>query len=650
MAAESVGLAASVAGLVSLGLQVTGGIFKYVDAFENRQEDLEFVRQQNEVLRATLEAINESVVDQNPSPELTATIHDSMKLFKKELDKIENLYPKLVDSGGSGWTSRLDNRRKRFTYPFKRPKVQELGQQLQKAGTTLQLTLNAIDLRISTQHTASLAAMELSVRGVSSETQRIRSGLSAIEAPIVEIRDQVSTTHGAIETCTQLLLSKYGTISNQTQETSNLVQGLAELLSKQQQEAYKQHQETIKTIERLVGQTKRDYGPDHVPAAVVRRLADKPALLNEVGNAVQTFEQAQDQAMALTMAPRPSRNRTQITGRKKRRIAVGFNYTGLTHVLKTAINMSFALTYGAGGFSISPSFACNPTVDDKLDPAFRIVALIGYGLKYLDEGTEHVLITGMKRLIRLFDDGKVCPTAVNKWNQTLMHWAISSIDPNPDRRGSSSTGPFVELVQTLMSYGVAPFTYDTRAILEILLSAGDHSLLDYRDAYGLTALESAMILSSKFCVNGTDIQRCYDYECNCLRRDASEIKSINEKQATLLETLEDLVLEFEDKAVDYLGVDSPSTQGSFQEFWSACWEVRMNEERTKLRDKELKEAEENGAQANDMRNWGPQREVKDENPYNKRTDLKYWLDELDKICPEYSEPWPEELCRVSEVP
>lgn len=42
--AEALGLAASVAGLLSLGLQVTGGVARYLDVLENRQKELASVK------------------------------------------------------------------------------------------------------------------------------------------------------------------------------------------------------------------------------------------------------------------------------------------------------------------------------------------------------------------------------------------------------------------------------------------------------------------------------------------------------------------------------------------------------------------------------------------------------------------------------
>lgn len=121
-----------------------------------------------------------------------------------------------------------------------------------------------------------------------------------------------------------------------------------------------------------------------------------------------------------------------------------------------------------------------------------------------------------------------------------------------------------------------------------------------------------------------------------LHRDTNEINAINEKQANLLKTLEDLLLEFEEKAADYLEPVCKGTQTSFHEFWSTYWVVRINKELFNFHEKKLKEAEEKGAQGSKTHSWGPQRPVEGGYPY-KATELKRWLYELDKICPEYSE-------------
>ena len=145
--AEAVGLTASVSGLFSLGLQVTGGIVKYLDAFESRQEELAYVRQHNDALKATLLAINTALLNfQNQSPELTAAVTQTVLSCKKELCAVEVLRVDLADGDGSTWTTRLKNKKKKFTYPFHRSKVQQLAQRLQQANEVLQLALHGLEL------------------------------------------------------------------------------------------------------------------------------------------------------------------------------------------------------------------------------------------------------------------------------------------------------------------------------------------------------------------------------------------------------------------------------------------------------------------------------------------------------------------------
>jgi len=146
MAAESVGLAASVAGLVSLGLQIAGGIIKYVDAFENRQEELSFVKRESEVLKTVLLEVDAQLRSHGQSGNGPDAVVQSMTLFKEELSCVQALYTNLVDSDPQSWIARLENKKKKATYAFNRVKIQELGLRLQKAGDALQLTLNVLSL------------------------------------------------------------------------------------------------------------------------------------------------------------------------------------------------------------------------------------------------------------------------------------------------------------------------------------------------------------------------------------------------------------------------------------------------------------------------------------------------------------------------
>ncbi|KAK1453006.1 hypothetical protein CCUS01_02023 [Colletotrichum cuscutae] len=110
MAAESVGLAASVAGLLSLGLQITGGIVKYMDAFECRDEELRNVKKHNDNLGVTLLAMKTVLAGlQGQSPAVVDAVDQNIRSCEEDLRAVEALCIDLSDRDGSTWTKRLEN-------------------------------------------------------------------------------------------------------------------------------------------------------------------------------------------------------------------------------------------------------------------------------------------------------------------------------------------------------------------------------------------------------------------------------------------------------------------------------------------------------------------------------------------------------------
>lgn len=129
------------------------------------------------------------------------------------------------------------------------------------------------------------------------------------------------------------------------------------------------------------------------------------------------------------------------------------------------------------------------------------------------------------------------------------------------------------------------------------------------------------------------------YTSRWVERDDVDI--VIEEQAALLKVLEVLVKEFEEKALEFVKANS-SENCPFSQFWVLCWKVRIEEELEKLEGKELTDEERRGAEEIGVRWQVSQQEAEKGNPYN-RKDPEYWFYELDQICPEYVELWPEEL-------
>ncbi|KXX81100.1 hypothetical protein MMYC01_204118 [Madurella mycetomatis] len=142
-----IGLAA---GLVSLGIQVSSGITKYLDALDCRGQDIASVRQQNKALEKSLAFISATLAQPSNQPEHdgSAVLRECLESCNMELKALNSLVADLADSGEStaGMRGRIKNQRKKLLYPFNRPKLEQLDRRLCRANQTLQLPLQTLSV------------------------------------------------------------------------------------------------------------------------------------------------------------------------------------------------------------------------------------------------------------------------------------------------------------------------------------------------------------------------------------------------------------------------------------------------------------------------------------------------------------------------
>jgi hypothetical protein len=116
-------------------------------------------------------------------------------------------------------------------------------------------------------------------------------------------------------------------------------------------------------------------------------------------------------------------------------------YTGPKRLLNAAVQVSFAMRPGAGGWSISPGFTYYPTVDASTAPAFRMVRILLRATYHLnsDAGRDRQALHDWQKLValvstritRLFQTGKASPLAVDFQNQSLTHHLAEVVSPLP---------------------------------------------------------------------------------------------------------------------------------------------------------------------------------------------------------------------------
>ncbi|KAL2880143.1 hypothetical protein SGCOL_004528 [Colletotrichum sp. CLE4] len=192
MEAESLGLAASVAGLLSLGLQITGGIVKYMDAFEGRDEELRNVKKQNDNLAVALRAMKTALAGlQDQSPDIIIAVEQNIRSCEEDLGAVEALCVELSDRAGSTWTRRLENKKKKLTFAFHRPELRDLAQQLQQAHGALQTLQGTLGLENSNRNTTRLMAIESNICEQVSDMLLVRSEVAALATPVANINEKL---------------------------------------------------------------------------------------------------------------------------------------------------------------------------------------------------------------------------------------------------------------------------------------------------------------------------------------------------------------------------------------------------------------------------------------------------------------------------
>ncbi|KAK4247355.1 hypothetical protein C7999DRAFT_32230 [Corynascus novoguineensis] len=147
--ADGLSVAASVAGLVSLGLQVSGGIMQYFDALDCRDKDLSSARQQTRALQGTLQVIEESVTQlRSDHAAATASVQACVDACRADLKALQSLVDELyrVDQAATTPGSKIKNHGRKLLYPFNRSKLQQLETKLGNTNTTLQSALQGLDL------------------------------------------------------------------------------------------------------------------------------------------------------------------------------------------------------------------------------------------------------------------------------------------------------------------------------------------------------------------------------------------------------------------------------------------------------------------------------------------------------------------------
>ncbi|VUC33350.1 unnamed protein product [Clonostachys rosea] len=478
--ANPLSVAGSAVGVVSLGLRVTGGITEYIDALQSRDQYIESVRQKNDTLRKTLQIVEASLSrlqQQGDHQAAAQVVRECLDTSMKELKALEDLITELTVGNPSlpRRESKLKTQGKKLMYPFSRPKLEQLGTRLGHINAALQLALQTLGLSISQLSTEKLVTLEATSQAMSTDLLMVQSEVSAIGNPLKDMRSTLSGFESRFENlenlCKQLLESP--AICRTTPETtSNMITN--RLLSKpgvlRDMCDASLPRGPHKSNQALPGMNN---GTAHTGSRVStypggrfsclcrnkQRLQRKNTVWGSVNISVETTSEEH----------LPGCPATQILLDTNESRKVSLTYTGLRSLLSSAIEISFMMPSGAGGWSLSSNFTYYPIVDPATAPAFKILSLIESSqMGCLEEAElkERLFPSAVAAMLRLFQTKKASPRAVDAENKSLIHYllrCIRNINTDHLRRGRHQAEPnvLVDLLEYLLINKAPSNDYDT---------------------------------------------------------------------------------------------------------------------------------------------------------------------------------------------
>lgn len=443
---------------VSLGLHVCGSITAYANALHCRKKDIASVQQQNESLRATLQLVEASLSMLRRDHHAAAMTTDKcLGSSKQTLVELEGLITGLAayDKPTSSRSSTLKNQGSKLLYPFSRTKVEELETKIRNANSILQVALQTLELSVSHLSTTKLSMLETNLLVMQSDFLTMNENLEKL--------------------VTQLVVSQSTNPGNPQSVTSQLVP--ARLLAKPS---------LLRDIADGTDATSSNPSVDDVWvnntggrfSCLCRRRRQGRVKVKNVtwGPLLFSVEAATNQhvpgcplAQVLTV----------IDGSQK----MSVTYTGLRNLVNSAIQLSFNMTWGAGAWSLSPSFTYYPTVDQKTAPAFRMMNLLYRSLSSIsldDEDVEHnglsykiwlerLVPSATLAILRLFRAKLASPRAVNAQNESLVFSFINVVVANQyhsrqreDQPSHAEFSPLFELLQALLVSQIPANDYNLR--------------------------------------------------------------------------------------------------------------------------------------------------------------------------------------------
>ncbi|KAI0532208.1 hypothetical protein GGR58DRAFT_491002 [Xylaria digitata] len=187
--ASAFGIAASVAGIVSLGLELCPRIITYVDAVRHSDEEINAIHRQIKTLQTSLDILKNAVPDLASKHQTAGNaVLAALKSGELDLEALKDFVEKLTDSGGQSQNRKpnFKHAAKKMAFPFHRGNLEALQQRLDRANVSLGAATHTLGLVI-------VSSIDQSSAGALNQLSSLTTTLTANNTTSLSIKTSLDT-------------------------------------------------------------------------------------------------------------------------------------------------------------------------------------------------------------------------------------------------------------------------------------------------------------------------------------------------------------------------------------------------------------------------------------------------------------------------
>ncbi|KNG90108.1 hypothetical protein ANOM_002095, partial [Aspergillus nomiae NRRL 13137] len=419
--ADPLSVTASVAGIVSLGLTVCQGLLSYYGPYKTCYEDVKHTVEIVETLNGTLQGLNgllaKASVFQHPSVAQQATCAaDLIKRCQEHIHKLTAMLAKFRKTSSNGKLTGFRSQVNRMLYPFQKETVVSVKESLTSLQRNLGSALQGLQLALEVVGQNQMDVVLSYTASTASDTNQV-----------VTMIQGLGDTHTGMDSKIDMLAARIDCLEDILRNGAQPLPSPSLLRS-----ALDTQREINEDLPKFITDGRQLFGctcPNGSPNRLYGRTP---------GPSVS-----------------PHRPLCPVNAKSMKLTTTYTRAVLCTTLLNYSVKLSFTVTSGAGGFSISPKLEFHAIVTED-SPSFTFIRHLIFCCFRQSLGVE-APVAYSQTLAQMFQDGAASPSDTLANGMTLLHMLASLYPMVPSKEQAN----WHALIKYLRQAGCSPTRVDS---------------------------------------------------------------------------------------------------------------------------------------------------------------------------------------------